>query len=347
MTKIPHKQARGFSLMEMLVSCAILAIVLFAVASMMNMTSRTYRHTSGKIDAFETANVAFDTLTQTLRQATLVSYFGYNDKSDPTQYVFRSNLHFYLNPSLSGVFGLKGRLVPNTHSVFFQAPIGIVIGNNDTEHKTLQTLNALLNCTGFFIAYSEEPSRPAILDGRVTERYRRRLFQYIQPRRPLAANHVYQFTVKDHGFLPAPDDKFDGTSWFQSEVSNRTNCHVLAENVVALVIRPMASHNPTSYRWNSRLGDPENDLENLPPSFGKMPRSLKIVMAVIDEASAARLGNSLVDPLEDLLDELFRFESTAQFDADIKTLDIRLSERNLNYRVFTAEILLNTSNTNL
>src|ERR1700677_4331589 len=72
-------RAGGFSLLEMLVSMAILGLIMAIVLSMTQQTSSLWKNTSGKIEGFRNARTAFDAMTRTLSQATLQTYYDYQD----------------------------------------------------------------------------------------------------------------------------------------------------------------------------------------------------------------------------------------------------------------------------
>jgi uncharacterized protein (TIGR02599 family) len=128
--------------------------------------------------------------------------------------------------------------------------------------------------------------------------------------------------------------------WFKGDVDDRTYCHVLAENVIALAILPVTGGNPApKYLWNSR--DPA-----VAYSRHRLPQSLKIAMAVIDEQSAVRAGFGSSPPA---LVPSGLFAVPSEFDRDVETLDNSLATHSpkLNYRIFTAEIPLSVSNSKL
>jgi len=198
----------------------------------------------------------------------------------------------------------------------------------------------------------------------VDERYRYRLLQYLQPREQ--KEHIYSYTTKDYTTINGikirvdvqeRDATWNSSNWFKwdikSEVNLRANCHILADNVVLLALLPMVTSGSGSkaspnYAWNSR------GLSNVTQTRHRLPISIKLVMAVIDEASAARFDRPefhTTDPAKtpiQLPEDLFTRTTNDQFEKDIQILDDLLSKQyRLNYRIFTAEIPLNATNTNL
>jgi len=320
---------QGFTLLEMLVSLVIVAIILFATMSLMNVVTNTYKRGTGQLDSFEVARTAFNTLTRTLQQATLLSYLGYDDPQAPTEYRLKSSLHFVSGPQKD--LPLDGTGGENSHAVFFQAPLGVV------DNASLQGANAVLTAVGFFIAYGDDPIRPPILSGKTPTRYRYRLFQFLQPREEMT---VYNFTLKPVNGVLVANESYKGLDWFKGDVEVGKFCRPIAENVIALAILPIFEDHPAdTYLWNSR--DPAVEY-----SHNRLPQSLKVVLAVLNEESAERLGNSLTPPV--LLPENI-FTDPAKFETDIGELEKTLSgfSPRLTFRVFTADILLNAANTSL
>lgn len=313
---------RAFTLLETLVSTAIMALILLCVMGLMNMTSSSYKRTMGKLDSFEAARVAFDVMGRTLRQATLLSYVGYDDPLKPADYRLKSDLHFLTGSQ--DALGLTGMGLRSSHAVFFQAPLGMV------DSVALRSANQLLTATGFFIAYGDDPMRPSMLDGKVKERYRFRLFQFVEPREKMT---VYENTITLNDGIPVSNEGFKGGDWFSDPVNGGEYIHPLADNVVALVILPVDGSAPwPDYAWNSRDAASAR-------SYHRLPQALNVLIAVIDEKSALRLGNTATAPVlyPDTL-----FSQPAEFDADVEALETALSGHSppIEYRIFKSVIPL-------
>ncbi|MFV0415862.1 MAG: type II secretion system protein J [Chthoniobacterales bacterium] len=77
-----HKRG-GFTLLEILLSAAIMALVLVPLASVISMISSSYSRTMGKPDIFESTRATLDVLERTLRQVTLQSYLSYDNPLRP------------------------------------------------------------------------------------------------------------------------------------------------------------------------------------------------------------------------------------------------------------------------
>lgn len=324
----PSVQA-AFTLLELLVAVTILAIIIVSIGGIINMMASTSSRIGGKLEEFEAARTAFDTIARSIRQASLTSYLGYDDPRSPKAYVLRSDLQFICGPQKD--LGISDSSAANSHGIFFQMPDGF------TDDTSLKATSGLLNATGFFLSYGPDTRRPSFLSGKTDVRNRFRLNQFLEPREFM---EIYTKTIQvNSDGIPEANDSYDGTDWFAGKVNQGQSCHVLAENVIALVIVPIMGGQPaSSYLWNSR--------STVPAVRNRLPQSVKLAMAVIDERSAAKLGNGSAAP-EPLVLGSDLFIDPANFETDIATLESRLNEvtPKINYRIFKTEIPLNASNT--
>ncbi len=115
--------------MDLLVSTVILAIILVVIFSITQQTGRVWKSSQAKIESFQSARAAFESLTRKLSQATLNGYYDYFDANGrtpkdpsydgkPARYGRQSDLHFISGP------GLLTHPAQVSHAVFFQAPLG-------------------------------------------------------------------------------------------------------------------------------------------------------------------------------------------------------------------------------
>ena len=154
----------GFTLVELLVAMAILAIIMLLVTQMVGDTSKVWTKTSGKIDAFRQARLGFEEMTTELAQATTNTYWDYFNAAGqnvaqwnatgttapfvPVAYGRQSELHFVSgNAKATGLADNAGntRIYYNnsyTHGIFFSCPLGYA------AHSTYSVLNSLLTATG-------------------------------------------------------------------------------------------------------------------------------------------------------------------------------------------------------
>ena len=144
-TATPHPQnPGGFTLVELMVSVGLISLVAFILLSMTNSTASTWRYTTGRIEQFRGANTAFESITRRLSQATLNTYWDYDNPTKPTRYLRQSDLRF-ITGRTETLLATKTPRRP-THSVFFQAPLGFV--NDDTNFSGLDNL---INTWGYYV----------------------------------------------------------------------------------------------------------------------------------------------------------------------------------------------------
>ncbi len=334
----------GFSLLELLVSMAVLAIIMVLMFSLVNSTSSIWRSTTGKIQTFQAARAAMDTISRNVAQATLSPYWDYFDKNgqrtplwdasqpyasvNPTaQYGRYSDLHFVCGDGKT----LTGRDA-NTHAIFFQAPLGY--STNSTNQA--QSLDSLLNTAGYYIEYGSDAEWLPDIDAlKANQKNRYRLVEVLQPSE--LVNVFTNAASVDPGY------------WIRDGNRLSSNRRVLAENMIAMIIHPKLSTGENnsslaglgdSYTYNSRegqLSDPKR--HQLPPMLG-------LTMVAIDEDSAARLdrAGTLKSTVESALNGKFESPGTdatgfhKKLAEDLENLKKFLDDKRIGYRIFTTDI---------
>lgn len=327
----------GFSLIELLVAVAILAVILGLILGITQMISQTWGKSTAKIEAFQGARTAFESLTRQISQATLNTAYEYYDASGgtmastadpntfvPARYGRHSDLHFVSGKSLA----------PNQigHALFFQAPLGYT---DDTAQ--FGGMDTLLTACGFFLTYSDDHSLPGFIAGlsgnRPEKRFRYRLMQFLQPTQEL---NIYDPSVTND------------RAWFEGALkSTSPPVSILAENIVALVILPKLSQADAARaqaegRPDVLAGDFEYDTRRTTGSDltrHQLPPIVEVVLVAIDETSARRLCVGATEPDFGVsVNTLFR--DAERLDQDLATLTDALSALRIPYRVFRSEIAL-------
>ncbi len=296
----------GFTLIEVLVAAGIIVIIMGVLLGMTDQTQRLVRATSSKVEQFQEARVAFESMTRRLSQATLNTFwdYQYNSSGQPSGYQrtaelrFRSGTMKDMNPS----GGPAGSVQPG-HAVFFQAPIGMV---DDTTN--LGAMDHLMNSWGYFLEVGSDADKfPSFLKTVVNPRKRYRLMEFMEPSERLSVYRYQNDTLNRNWFI-------------QSLAKTNRPVRVLAENIVALVIMPRLSladerhindskhvslstqvvlppSTKASYSFDSMkdlstdavwsgLTDVEKALLN---PISQLPPVVQVVMVAIDEPSARRL----------------------------------------------------------
>jgi len=329
---------RAFSLIELLVSAAVMAVLLLILLAISNQVTTIWRHTSGKMEQFRQAREAFDRISRRLSQATLNTYWDYDNPAAPTRYIRQSELRFLSGP-MEPLTGTGPNGSRPTHGLFFQAPLGLA----QPGQTNLAGLNSLLNTWGYFIEFgSNADFRPDLLDGTaIAPSHRFRLCELIQPADALS---LYSHTSGKNSDNTPKSSTYTGRDWFLTAANSQGAArpvHVLAENVIALILHPQLSSqaDPTglrlapdyTYDSTGTRADPEINPKN------QLPPQVVLTLVALDENSAKRLENGAAMPdlgLEGL------FLDPARYQADLDTLKQTLTSRNLDYRIFTTTVPL-------
>ena len=343
--RYPAPGTSAFTILELLVGMTLFAVVLGIALSAVGTITSVYKSTGADAESFHKARVAFANLSNALSGATLHTYYDYeypnnNTKAQPDRLVLKSGLHFLSGP-VREVFGSTasgGGVRTPAHGVLFQAPAGHVDDQKDFGH-----LDSLLNVMGFYLEYGKgDRYAPAFLrDTNVKhDRFRFRLIQVTQP---ADKSEIYKSTS---------DGKYD-TDWVKAlslDSPVRGDKHVLAENIIALVIRPKdpgtdlpsATDIAPKYTYDSRRWERANAETSDIKRRNQLPPIIEVTMVSTDEHSAELIetlapGNA---PAFLGVSDLFRNASDAAHRRDLDRLRRKLDEHKIPYRIFSASIPL-------
>jgi len=193
----PMRRSRGFTIVELLVSTALIAMIMLLLLSTVDSTNKVWQRTTAKATQFQAARNAFESMTRRLSQATLNTYWRIYDaqaSNFTAEYSFRrhSELQFLSGPSAK-IF--TSPAIPNlnpdpvgaypTHAVFFQAPIGYTERQDTGAASSLReyrSLDRMLMGCGYFLEFGDDPDRPEFLrDIGFPPRFRSRLMELSVP----------------------------------------------------------------------------------------------------------------------------------------------------------------------
>ena len=269
----PHSSRRkGFSLVEMMVSIAVLAMLLVLVLQMLEQMQRTWKTTRHNVTEFKSARSGFEEMSRRLSQATLNSYWGYkygtlSRNGVSVRYgqavIPESELHFVSGPAniLFGSEKPRNGASRTTHAVFFQAPFGICFDadKKDSTRLEFEQLNRLLNAWGYLVEFNTDAlDRPRFLsqlNNAPTIRPRYRLMEFRQPTEYL---QVYR-TNKGEGLRDLnTQTRGDYYKWFTDGlfgVNSEYNAvadapegksffrtlRPVAENIIGMILQPRES----------------------------------------------------------------------------------------------------------
>lgn len=317
-----------------MVSLVVLVIVSLILVQITNSTASTWRNTNAKIEQFRSAGDAFEELSRRISQATLNTFWDYDNIANHKRYMRRADLRFITGQSADLISSSGGASHP-TQCIFFQAPLGFVV-----DRQNFGGLENLLNTWGYYIEFDKE-QRPAFLDGisnKPKQRYRYRLMEMMQPSEELG---IYSYTSG----LPSSAPQYTGKEWFTDSLSTANPpVRALAENVIAMIIIPKLSQkeDPTgiklapNYAYDS---SPHTTSGKQDYSENQLPPVVQITLVAIDETSANRITNGASPPaFGGTLNTLFK--TAANYDADMKTLQDTLSNDKINFRVFTTNVII-------
>ncbi len=330
----------AFTLIEVLVASTIIVMMLGFLLVVMDQTARIWASTAAKVEQFREARTGFERMTTRLAQATLNTYWDYDSATKPTRYERRSELRFIAGsaPILLGTNGTATRI---THSVFFNAPLGVTGDANYTG------LANALNTFGYFVELADETGQrpPFITPAMIPSRWRFRLMEFSQPTENFS---IYQSTSGVNGTVPK-SASYKGTDWFKNDVNNTAVLkRIVAENVIALIITPRlakaeevplqsnATHSPLAPLYSYDSMD-TNAIAQLNPK-SQLPPVVQLTMIALDEKSAEKLDldSTKADVLEIVKSKLFA--DTRNLTDDLATLEATLGKRHLRYRIFTTNI---------
>jgi uncharacterized protein (TIGR02599 family) len=366
-----RSRCAAFTLVEMLVSTAIVALLVVMLAGILQQTSTVWSRTTGKIEQFREARGAFENMTLRISQATLNTYWDYQyvgagPARTPQRYMRRSELRFISGP-------VDQLIDPNptnrrrlTHATFFQAPLGVV------ENVKYKGFENLLCTWGYFVEVGGDLDyRPRFLDEELApQKHRSRLIEtWVAAER----NLIYRHTSGVQGSIVRAIT-YSGKDWFRDPLNlSAPPVHVLAENILALVLTPRLA--PEDEEEVLGTSGRRTDLSPLAPNYlydtspvgganpadsrhsdgrlnpvAQLPPVIQVTMVAIDEASALRSGPSALDQDPFLLAD--RFKRSADYSKDLlrsddsasgDSLEDRLIEARANYRIFTTNVIIRGS----
>lgn len=313
----------------MLVVLGILSVLSIVIFSILNQTTRLWQSSDARIKSFQAARITFDSLARNIGQATLQTYWDYDSTNAPTTYLRMSDLH-YINGQASDILSAPKATHP-THAVFFQAPLGYTY---PASHP-LSDLNGLLNVCGYYVEWNSDTNFiPSFLHTQVQPRMRFRLMQVMQPAQDF---RVYEART--------------GSGWIAASLTQQNYIRPVAENIVALIVEPQLSNISSTanvslssdYSYSSRpTSGSLFTTPNQPKTEHQLPPLIKLTLVAIDERSAAQWQSQHGSTPPDL-GLASRFTQTAQYEADMASLQDRLKALRLNYRVFSTTVAIHAS----
>ena len=347
------KRHAAFTLVELMVATAVIALLAGVLLSILSRTSEGVRAARSQVDEFQQAQRAFEMLTHRIGQATLNNYWdSYIVSGTVRSYHRMSEMRFACGPMQSGATALDSattRMRPG-HGIFFQATSDQAGSARD---PALTGLENLVNTWGYFVETGPDETRaPSVLPPQTAaaKRVAPRLMEMREPAQRLC---LYSYTSGK------PD--YAGFEWFRTPLGDRALVRPVVENVAALIILPKLTAQETE-RLNPGATAEERDAFLAPNLFyhsasktppntaparnmrNRLPATVEITMISLDAATVARLYRpDALDPLK-LRDA---FHDARQLRAELlldpaqperDSLERRLIAARANYRLFTATV---------
>jgi uncharacterized protein (TIGR02599 family) len=371
------EKSNGFTLVEMLVSLAILAILLLVLAQANSALSLAIKQTTSQEREFQSARDAFEAMTRRISQATLNSYddtAAYTSLTVPG-YARASELRFISGPAslnatalnrISGTLFNSTNPYHPTHAIFFQAPLG------KTGGAPADLMKALNTC-GYYLEWNTDTAAglgivPSIISpANYTPRYRYRLMEMTEPSDALS---IYSHTSGTLTGSPAANGNptyysvswtYNARDWFRTPLGNPAYAHAMAENVVLLCFLPMVApevaQNPPGGAADGTSLDiaPNYIYDSAPPTSGTPPVSMNqlppmvfVEMIAVDETSfsayQARRSNPSSVPSDLGIDSgsgsILTDATYSTRQSDIETVTNALQAAHLKYRTFSTIVPL-------
>ncbi len=327
---------------------AVLSLLVVLIASITAYSFNLWRSTVGSIKMFSAARTAFGIMATRLGQATLNPYLDYYDVNwnrrstsltnlvafVPANYGRASDLHFYSGPA-STALGTSA-LSNQGDGVFFFAPLGY--SNNNPSYADVPTL---LNGIGYYVEFGSDANyRPALLGNTFPLKYRYRLIENVLPTQYFT--NYPTFTTPGGNYM----------QWINTSLTSANSVkNVLADNVIALIVRPEMSQQDaqavfgenapwdltTNYVYDSLLPRPTN----LTPSksnptplwYAQLPPLLRVVIVAVDEASARRLTTGTTPPAAFQISSSL-FKTPSSLSNDLYVVSNQLNTNHVSYQIF-------------
>ncbi len=348
MKRTTHAIIAAFTLVELLVSMTITMILVMVIFQIINSTQQTLTRTKAQTEAYRDARSAFESMARQLSQATLNSYWDYDDPASPKLYLRDSELHYVSGP---GEKLIGTGLNISGHAAFFQGPLGYA---NVASTDAAAGLTELLNALGYYVAYNSDiPQRPTFLQTETVTNPEKKRFRLMACRQSSDKLSLYQPSA---GTGSAPLLSVATTSaalysWFRSDLD--ASSQTLADNILAVFIQPQLPASavvPTDYLSDTRAH--QLAANRLSPgaraaqSRHQLPPVLKLSIIALEEKSWGKMSATVADQTATALMQMVNttlFQNPANFDKDLASLETELDKRRLGHHVFSTSVAIRSA----
>jgi uncharacterized protein (TIGR02599 family) len=333
----PQKR-RGFTLLELLVSLTVLSLLLVLVFEMVDKTRVTWTTAEARVSQFREARNAFELVTRRVSQAVLNNYYNYDNISAPKDYIRYSELHFLCGP----VEKLGISNVGIGHAIFFQAPLGYTVENSSYN------FSSFLNSCGYFIQYeNDENDKPSFVKEIAPDRQRFRLMEF---RPPAEEMNVYETLQGKYGSPNFSNAK----TWYTTAVANPDKVRPVAENIIALIFRPLLSTSDADsgdenriapdYYYDTRAWQSGALNDAVRYQKNQLPPLVEVTMIAVSERSMIRYQQINGESQPSWALDSFSNSNQSSYEDDIEAITTKLTLDKVDYRLFKETVSIRAAN---
>ena len=339
----------GLTLLEILLSTAVLGIVLIAIAATMSSMQNIWTSVREKSDQYRTTRLAMDTIAARLSSAMLAPRWEHDPEATGTdeRYVRQSDLHFVCGPADEL---LRSRSFPG-NAIFFQAPLGE--RGTDGEVDSYDPLHQALSAWGYFVELgSDAGTRPPFLQDQTELAPARMRFRLMEFRQPAHELTIFQ-SANSNQTQPelATESQRDRLyGWFRKPVVEGNlrdrPVSMVADNVLAILLTPVDPENDGSsplagddgvYDTRRHLWQPNRPQSTL--SRHRLPPVVQLTVIAMSEDAWTNITGDQIAKLRSVVDG--RFRDTKALKSDLNFVDTELTRLKMPHRILTMKIRMN------
>ena len=362
-----HAIRAAFTLVELLVSISILAVLMIVIMQMIKNTQTTLVRQQARSEEFKEARAALENISRSLSNAIINSYWAYGDSSvaGKVNYTRQSDGHFISGPAtllLGPPHAAPGQ------AVFFQAADGHAELPGSTT--SVGSPYNLVACMGYYVDFNSDlDERPDFLAARTDTNPERQRFRLMQLRVPPEQSLLYSSAVD----LNKATSRAGVLQWFRGPfppggATRNDHAVVLADNILAIIIvpryiavemKPLNESTSTGkedsitttrpvddYYYDSREYQWGEKDEKGRASYHQLPPVVELTLVAAEERSFDRLAMSMGDTaLRDKVNTIFSglFERYENQEKDMEKVGKELTALKLQHRMFSTSVSLRGS----
>lgn len=367
--KISH--IRAFTLVELLLSMAILSLLTLSIFEMMKHTQDSVTRQQSRAEEFREARAAVEAMSRTVSSSVMNSYWAYGDYSlaNRVNYTRQSDNHFISGPAsvlLPGTVEVK-----HGHCIFFQTSDGTAPLSGNVNNIVGAPYN-LVTCMGYYIDYgSDLDFRPSFIASDSIANPERKRFRLMEFRLPAQNNILYSPTLNLNGL----NSRSQALRWYQgpyagsNSISFKDVSVPLADNILAMILQPRYVSVTTTTLSESASNRNENSVTTTKPSLDyyydsrekqwgggnsekaiashhQLPPVIELTIfaaeeraydAAVQKEGDSSVFSSIVNVFAD------KFTNYTQYTQDVEAASKELIDLGIKHRTFTTNIVLRGS----